>query len=224
MSIRSRIALAAALAVAAAPSLAFKPFTADYAASYMGVTANAVMSVAAAEGGRYQYSLSIKSPMASLTQTTLFDEAGGKLRPLSGNDSSTVLIKRTNKTATYDWGKAEARWGGDVKPDRAGPVKLQAGDLDGMLVNLAIARDGVAGKTVSYRMVDNGKATRMTYTASGSESITVAGKAQQAQKFSRADGDKQVLVWVVDGLPVPARILQRRNGRDEMDLKLKGVR
>ena len=31
-----------------------------------------------------------------------------------------------------------ATWTGDVKPDRAGPVKLQAGDLDAMLINLAI--------------------------------------------------------------------------------------
>ncbi len=35
---------------------------------------------------------------------------------------------------------------------------------------------------------------------------------------------KQVLVWVVDGLPTPARILQRKNGQDELELTLKSVR
>jgi hypothetical protein len=40
---------------------------------------------------------------------------------------------------------------------------------------------------------------------------------------SRTDGNKQTVVWVVDGLPVPARILQRKDGKDEMDLRLKSV-
>ena len=38
--------------------------------------------------------------------------------------------------------------------------------------------------------------------------------------MSRTDGNKQTIVWVVDGLPVPARILQRKGGKDEMDLQL----
>ena len=58
-----------------------------------------------------------------------------------------MLIKRKKKNATYDWGRGVATWSGDVKPDRAGPVKLQSGDLDALLVNLAIARDAVASET-----------------------------------------------------------------------------
>ena len=111
-----------------------------------------------------------------------------------------------------------------MKPDRAGPVKLQAGDLDAMLVNLAIARDVAAGKPLHYRMVDDGRAKDLVYTVSGKEQVTVGGKKQQATKVSRTDGNKQTLVWIVDGLPVPARILQRKNGEDEMDLQLKSMR
>jgi hypothetical protein len=103
-------------------------------------------------------------------------------------------------------------------------VKLQAGDLDAMLVNLAIARDVAAGKPLHYRMVDDGRAKELTYTVAGKEQITVAGKSQQATKVTRTDGNKQTVVWVVDGLPAPARILQRKNGEDEMDLQLQGVR
>ena len=137
---------------------------------------------------------------------------------------SLLLIRKSNKTATYDWGSGQARWSGDVKADRSGPITLQAGDMDAMLINLAIARDVQAGKPLVYRMVDDGRAKQMSYQVAGKESITIGGKAQQATKVSRTDGDRETVVWVVDGLPVPARILQRKNGSDEMDLQLKSFR
>ena len=204
------------------PSL--KPFNADYVASYMGMEGNATMSLVPAASGQWKYTLSIRSSLASLSQSTLFDEHGGQWRPLSGSDNASVLIKKTSKQANYDWARGIATWSGDVKPDRAGPVKLQAGDLDAMLVNLAIARDAPSGKALHYRMVDEGRAKDMAYTVAGKEQITVAGKTQQATKVSRTDGNKQTILWVVDGLPAPARILQRKDGSDEIDLKLKSVR
>ena len=42
--------------------------------------------------------------------------------------------------------------------------------------------------------------------------------------MSRTSENKQVTVWVVDGYPVPARILQQKDGKDELDLVLKSVR
>ena len=39
----------------------------------------------------------------------------------------------------------------------------------------------------------------------------------------RKDGDKEQLLWVVEGLPVPTRILQRKDGNDEMNLTLKSI-
>ena len=32
------------------------------------------------------------------------------------------------------------------------------------------------------------------------------------------------IAWLVDGIPVPARILQRDEGKDELDLRLKSIR
>lgn len=212
------------LAAASAPALAVKPFTADYKATYMGLQGDGRMTLAPAGGNQWKYSLNIKSSVAQLSQNTVFEVRDGQWRPLSGSDASLLLIKKVRKNATYDWGRGEARWSGDVKPDRAGPVKLQAGDLDAMLVNLAIARDVAAGKPLSYRMVDDGRAKQLAYTVAGKESITVGGKPQQATKVVRTDGDKQTIAWLVEGLPVPARILQRKNGKDEMDLQLKSMR
>ena len=212
----------AAPAVAAEPAI--KPFTADYQANYMGMQANGQMTLASAGGNRWKYNLSISGSVATLSQTTVFEENGGKYRPISGSDVSRVLIKKVDKSAHYDWNKGVATWTGDVKPDRAGPVKLQAGDMDGMLLNLALARDVAAGKPLNYRMVDDGRAKQLSYTVAGKEQITVDGKSQQATKVVRTDGEKQTIAWVVEGLPVPARILQKRNGKDEMDLRIKSVR
>ena len=218
------LGLAALLALASAPAFAVKPFTADYSASYMGLEGNGRMTLASAGGDRWSYSLEIRSSIAQLSQNTVFEDHGGQWRPLSGSDASTLLIKKSHKQATYDWSKGEARWSGDVKPDRAGPVALRTGDLDAMLVNLALARDVAAGKPLDYRMVDDGRAKQMSYRVAGKESVTIGGKAQQATKVERSDGNKQLIVWVVDGLPVPARILQRKDGKDEMDLRLKSWR
>jgi hypothetical protein len=215
--------LAAATMPAAAEATPVKPFTADYQANYMGMQANARMTLAAAGANRWKYNLSVDGSVATLSQTTVFEERDGHYRPLSGSDVSRLLIKKVDKSANYDWNKGVATWSGDVKPDRAGPVKLQAGDMDGMLLNLALARDVVAGKPLKYRMVDDGRAKELTYSVSGKEQITVDGKPRQATKVVRTDGEKQTIAWVVEGLPVPARILQRRNGKDEMDLRIKSV-
>ena len=212
--------LGAAFLLASVPALAMKPFTANYQASYMGLQGDGQMTLAPAGGDRWKYTLAIRSSLAQLSQTTVFEDNGGKWRPLSGNDASSVLIKHSNKTATYDWGKGEARWSGDVKDDRNGPVTLQAGDLDAMLLNLAIVRDVNAGKPLSYRMVDDGRAKQMSYQVAGKDTVTIEGKPRQATRVTRSDGDKQTVLWVVDGLPVPARILQRKGGKDEMDLQL----
>ncbi|MDQ2702343.1 MAG: DUF3108 domain-containing protein [Pseudomonadota bacterium] len=231
-TIRKFVPLAATLALVAAgigtagaakaPGL--KPFNATYEVSYMGLGGTATMALAPLEGDRWRYSLEIGSAVATLSQDTTFEANGGNWRPLSNNDTTSLLIKKNSRTARYDWGKREARWSGDVKPERAGPVALKDGDLDAMLVNLAIPRDLAAGKPLHYRMVDNGRARDLEYTVAGTETVQVGGKPQQATKVSRRNGDKEQIVWVVEGLPVPARILQREDGEDEMDLKLKSIR
>ena len=177
-----------------------KPFTADYEANVMGsISADAQMTLAAAGGDRWNYVLSVKSPVATLRQATVFEDRNGSWRPLSGNDFTQMVFKKSQTNASYDWAKGEARWSGDVKADRAGPVKLQDGDLDGMLLNLAIVRDVAAGKPLNYRLVDNGVVRAQTYQNLGKDTVTVAGKPRNATKVSRSSENKQVIVWVVDG-------------------------
>lgn len=223
-SLKTLLAGATLFLISAAASAGdVKPFTADYQANYLGIQGIGRMVLVQAGGNRWRYSLDIGGSMANLNQTTVFEDSNGQWRPISNSDTSALLVRRKQKNATYDWSRGEARWTGDVKPDRAGPVKLQSGDLDAMLINLAIARDVAAGKPLRYRMVDDGRIKQLNYQVTGKESITVAGKARQATKVTRVDGDKQEMLWVVDGVPVPARILRRKDGQDEMDLRLTSV-
>jgi hypothetical protein len=223
-SIRTAL-LAATLAFASLPAVAaLKPFTADYTASYMGLEGNGKMTLAASGGDRWNYTLEIQSAVSQLSQSTVFDENGGTWRPLSGHDMSSILIKKSDKQATYDWSHNQATWSGDVKDDRKGPVALRAGDLDAMLLNLAIVRDVHAGdKALTYRMVDEGHGKDMTYRVAGKDPVTVAGKQRQATRVEGTDGSRQTVLWVVDDLPVPVRILRRHDGKDEMDLRLRAV-
>jgi hypothetical protein len=218
-----RIATTAVLALASLPVLALEPFTANYQASYMGMQANGVMTLAAEGANRWRYSLQIKNPMADLSQSTVFDELAGKLRPLSSHDRSVLLVKRKQVDASYDWNSKQATWSGDVKPERRGPIRLRDGDMDALLINLAIARDLAAGKPLNYRMVDDGRIKPMTYRVVGKENVTIDGKPREATKVSRVDGNKEQIAWIVAGMPVPARLLQRENGQDALDLTIKSI-
>jgi hypothetical protein len=208
----------------AAPAHALEPFAADYEASYMGLSASGRMTIEPQGGNQWKYTLKIANQVAQLTQTTVFEDRDGQWRPLSGTDASLLLIKKIRREAVYDWAKGEARWSGDVKPDRVGPVPLLTGDVDGLLMNLAIARDAIAGKPLRYRLVDEGRAKAMAFTVAGKETISIGGKPRQATKLVTTNGSKQMLVWVVEGLALPARILQRKDGKDDIDLKIVSVR
>lgn len=215
---------AAGLALASLPALAIQPFQANYQANYMGMQANGTMTLAAAGANQWRYTLTIQNQLATLSQSTVFDEQNGQLRPLSSNDKSALLVKKRNVQANYDWNSHQATWSGDIKPDRRGPVVLQPGDMDALLINLAIARDLAAGKPLNYRMVDEGRIKPMTYKVVGKENVTVNGKPQQATKVSRSDGDKELIAWIVPDLPVPARLLQREKGQDSLDLTIQSLR
>ena len=213
-----------AASATAAPVRALEPFAADCQASYMGLSANGRMTIEPQGGNQWKYTLKISNQVAQLTQTTVFEDRDGQWRPLTGTDASLLLVKKIRRNAVYDWAKGEARWSGDVKPERAGPIPLQTGDVDGLLMNLAIARDALAGKPLRYRMVDEGRAKPMSFTVAGKESISIGGKPRQATKLVSTNGNKQMLIWVVEGIALPARILQRKDGKDDIDLKILSVR
>ena len=195
---------------------ALKPFNAVYQATYMGMDAVGKMNLVSQGGSQWKYSMSIAASVGSAKQSTTFEEAGGTWRPLSGQDATNVLFKSDLRNANYDWSKREATWSGKVKPDRRGPIALQAGDVDAMLMNLAIVRDVEAGKPLHYRLVDNGKAKSVTFTIAGKEVLNIGGKQVQATKVTGED----LVLWVASGYPVPVRI---HKNQDNIDLKLQSI-
>ena len=215
-----RLAAVALLAAASFPALALQPFSAQYQASYMGMSANAQMQLAPAGGERWTYSLNIRSNLGEYLRSTTFDESNGRLRPLGHRERTSVLIKRKASQAVYDWNARKATWSGDVKPDRAGPVALQPGDTNALLVDLQLVQDIQAGKPLSYRTVDGGRAKPMRFVLGGKETLTIAGKAREAVRATYSNEDKQIVVWVAGDVPVPLRILQREDGQDAIDLRL----
>ena len=213
-----------ALAAPAAQAAELKPFNATYRASYNNMAANATMSLAPAGGDRWTYSMNVQNALAQLNRTSTVDASGAQLRPVSNRESSSMLVKKRSKQASFNWANAQATWSGDVKADRRGPVKLQAGDVDGMTLNLALVQDALAGKPMRYRLIENGKAKPMTFSSAGRENVTVAGKAMQATKVTGSDGDSRMTVWVVQGIPVPVRIQQLGDDGDTIDLSLQSVK
>ena len=218
------LSVALTVSALAAPAHALEPFAADYEASYMGLSANGRMTIEPQGGNQWKYTLKIANEVAQLTQATVFEDRDGQWRPLSGTDASLLLVKKIRRNAVYDWTKGEARWSGDVKPDRVGPVPLLTGDVDGLLMNLAVARDAIAGKPLRYRLVDEGRAKQMAFTIAGKETISIGGKPRQATKLIKTNGNKHMLAWVGEALALPARILQRKDGKDDIDLKIVSVR
>ncbi|WP_460813043.1 DUF3108 domain-containing protein [Luteimonas pelagia] len=209
-----------------------KPFTAQYAVFYEGKPqGEGTMRLSQAGGSKWEYRLDIRGTAglaavagADIAQRTTFEVVDGQWRPISSSDSSKMLFKSSTTSATYDWSAGVARWTGDVKPERAGPVRLKRGDLDAMLVNLALPRDLSAGRPLHYRLVDNGRAKPMHYEVTGEETVSVGGRDYAATRVVSQDGDKQIVAWLVDDLPVPARILQRKDGKDALDLRILSVR
>lgn len=222
---------AALLAVAALPALALEPFSATYQANYMGLRAQANMQLAQESGNRWKYGLEVAGAGARLEQNTVFEANGEQWRPVSSSDSqrgesgiAAMLMKNRELNTTYDWNSGEARFSGDVRDGQSGPVTLQAGDLDGMLMNLVLVRDVQAGKSpLRYRLVEDGRAKRQVFERQGTEQVTVGGQTMEATKVVRTDGRRQIVAWIVDDLPVPARLLQRRDGKDHIDMRLQSV-
>jgi hypothetical protein len=218
-----RTFVASGLMLVASQAWAIKPFSADYDANWKGVQATAQMVLSQTEKNRWSYELSVNNQLGSTKQSTVFEERNGQYRPLSGSDHLQVLFKKVSIQAAYDWTRGEANWSGDIKADRAGPIKLQEGDLDSLLLNLAIIRDVATGKPLTYRLVDNGSVRQQTYQNLGRETITVDGKPHDAIKVARNSDDRQVIVWVVKGFPTPIRILQRKGDKDELELTLRSM-
>lgn len=226
MSLRMTLLAALGLLLAAlspAQASTLKPFTAQYSAKYKGIPASGVMTLAP-RSQQWTLAMNVSNVAASMSQATLFTEARGLYLPLGGSDQASYLGQRKTVPARFNWRAMQATWSGDAKASRRGPVALRAGDVDGLLLQLRLAADVPAGKPLSYRVVENGKARPMSFRRAGTESITVNGRAMQATRVVQSSDGKTTTAWIVTGVPVPVRIVQTEGGSETVSLRLSSWR
>ncbi|QNP41168.1 DUF3108 domain-containing protein [Lysobacter solisilvae (ex Woo and Kim 2020)] len=230
--------LVASTAIAAAPAMPdaatgtreLEPFIAQYHVFKDGkALGDAVMQVVKNDGRRWRVDLNIRGTeglvgLAGIAaqQSTVFDIAGSRYRPLAQSTVRKTVFTKKQTVGVYDWRSHQARWTGDVKETRRAPVALQDGDLSGLLINLAVIRDAQPGKSMQYRFVDDGRVRDHRYeVATQLEEVKVGDLDYSAMKVARAQGNnEETVIWVVDGVPTPVRILQREDGQDKYDLRL----
>ena len=187
---------------------ALEPFVAQYQVFKDGrVLGDAVMRVVKNDARRWRVDLDIKGTeglvgLAGIAaqQSTVFDMAGNQYRPLAQSTVRKTVFTKKQTVGIYDWRSHQARWTGDVKESRRAPVTLQSGDQSGLLINLAVIRDAQPGQSLQYRIGE------LSYSA---------------MRVTRAQaGNEETVIWVVDGVPTPVRLLQREDGEDKYDLRL----
>ncbi|NUS37970.1 MAG: DUF3108 domain-containing protein [Lysobacter sp.] len=206
-----------------------QPFVATYQVFHAGRELGmATLQVVPLEAPRWRVDLTMEGQglmrMTGLNaqQSTLFERDGDAFRPLTQATVRRVFLARHKTVGVYDWATHSARWTGDVRRGRAGPVALRDGDMSGLLIDLAVIRDAAPGRTLHYRFVDDGRMREHTWqVAPQTENVSVGDLSYDAMRADRvqAGGDETIL-WVAAGVPTPIRILQREDGADSTDLRL----
>jgi hypothetical protein len=209
---------------------ALEPFVAQYQVFKDGrALGDAVMRVVKNDARRWRVDLDIKGTeglvgLAGIAaqQSTVFDVAGSRYRPLAQSTVRKTVFTKKQTVGVYDWRSRQARWTGDVKESRRAPVTLQDGDQSGLLINLAVIRDAQPGQSLQYRFVDDGRVRDHRYNVSSQiEDVKIGELSYSAMRVTRAQaGNEETVIWVVDGVPTPVRLLQRENGQDKYDLRL----
>lgn len=226
--------LAGASAQDAVATPELKPFTATYTAYFQGDKAgDAKMQVAPLSGDQWKLDLDIHGHIGFLNllainmdQSTVFENANGRYRPLTQSTTRHAFFSNKLMQANYDWQAMQASWNGDLKLKKAkkgdDAVALQPGDLSVLLLNLAVIRDAAPGRNMNYRVVDNGKAREYDFAAAAqTEIVAVDDLSYDALRVTRTNGGKtEMIFWVANGVPTPVRILQRKDGKDFVDLRL----
>ncbi len=224
---------APAPATVAAPEPAIQalfPFNARYAVFRDGKPlGDATLGLVSLAPSRWRIDLRIEATHGlmslanlDLQQSTVFDETPAGFRPLSQATVRKALFSNKKITGTYDWSRNVAQWTGDVKKTRRAPVPLQSGDMNALLINLAMLRDAAPGATLHYRFVDDGRARDQEYrVADARESQVVDDLSYAALRVDRVrGGGNATTFWVVESVPTPVRIVQHD---DDGDLELQLV-
>lgn len=213
------------------PTYTLAPFVGNYQVFRGGKPlGNATMRLVNTGGQRWRIDLSIRSTQGvaglaglNIQQSTVFDQIGEHYRPATQSTVQNAVFGSRKTTGLYDWKKGNASWTGDVKKSRRGrQIELQAGDMSGLLINLALMRDARPGNQLSYRFVDDSRTRIHQYsTAPATENIQIGDVGYDALRVERTNGGNDITrVWVTPEVPLPIRIYMKDNDTDALDLLL----
>lgn len=165
----------------------------------------------------------------NIQQSTVFDATGGQYKPLSQSTVRHALFATRKTVGVYNWSTRQAAWSGDVKKSRRGRViPLEAGDMSGLLINLAVMRDAKPGATLQYRFVDDSRMRMQSYAvAPATETVNIGEISYDAMRIDRTNaGEDRTTVWFTPEVPLPVRIHMKDGDDASLDLMLvqyKGV-
>ena len=207
-----------------------EPFVATYQALYKGKEAgDATLRVVHNAGSQWRVDMAVigKRGFASvlglnIEQSTVFSNDDNVYTPLSQSTVRKALFLGKKVTGVYDWQAGTAQWQGDLKKERQRPIPLQRGDQSALLLNLSLMRDARPGQALQYRYVDVGRVRQYEYRAADTtENVQVGDLSYDALRVYRTNGgNDETILWIANGVPTPVRILQRKDGEDEIDLRL----
>ncbi|AXI84058.1 DUF3108 domain-containing protein [Xylella taiwanensis] len=206
------------------------PFVATYRAFYHGEEAgDATMQVSHSNNNQWQVKLIIRGRRGfasvlglNIEQSTMFEIHNSVYVPLTQSTVKKALLFGKKVNGIYDWNAGTAQWTGDLKKEQHQPIQLLPGDQSILLLNLSLIRDAMPNRTLSYRCIDIGKIRHYDYrTANTTEPLQVGDLSYDALRIHQINsGKNQTILWIANGVPTPIRILQRKNGEDEIDLRL----
>ncbi|MGY0505309.1 DUF3108 domain-containing protein [Luteimonas sp. e5] len=219
------------------PPFVLRPFAGTYQV-FRGQKplGQAVMRLVNTGGARWRVDLGIQGTQGlagaagvNIQQSTVFEVLGGQYRPITQSTVRHALFATRKTVGAYDWAKGIATWSGDVKKSRRGrEIALQAGDMSGLLINLAVMRDAQPGATLTYRFVDDSRSREHRYQVSqATENVRIGEIGYDAWRIERgAAGGDRTVVWYTPEVPLPVRIHLQDGDDAPLDLMLiqyKGV-
>ncbi len=158
----------------------------------------------------------------NIEQSTVFEIHNGVYVPLTQSTVKKALLFDKRVNGIYDWNAGIAQWTGDLKKEQHQLIQLLPGDQSMLLLNLSLIHDAMPNHTLSYRCIDIGKIRHYDYRiANTTEPLQVGDMSYDALRIHQINsGKNQTILWIANGVPTPIRILQRKNGEDEIDLRL----